>query len=137
MKLKLPNVPKLTKLRAFRWPQSKSRVQPRLRPPTRFNAATRRAAQPAIDDYDFDEQPTTKLSSAFFVVLILHVVAVGGIYAFNSIKAHRKNREAPAPATQDNASSTRSAATTAERNEPVVASMAGAASARGARRAAA
>lgn len=30
-----------------------------------------------------------KLSSAFIVVLVLHLVAVGGIYAFNSVKAHR------------------------------------------------
>ena len=66
--------------------------------------ATARAARPAIDDYDAEE-PTTKLSSAFIVVLILHVVAVGGIYAFNSIKASRRDREtiakavaAPAPA---------------------------------------
>jgi len=42
---------------------------------------------------DYDEEPTTKLSSAFVVVLILHVVAVGGIYAFNSIKASRRNLE--------------------------------------------
>ena len=44
------------------------------------------------DSYD-DDEPQTRLSSAFIVVLILHVVAVGGIYAFNSIKAHRKARE--------------------------------------------
>ncbi len=42
---------------------------------------------------DFDDQPSTRLSSAFIVVLILHVVAVGGIYAFNSIKSQRKSRE--------------------------------------------
>ena len=30
-----------------------------------------------------------KLSSAFVVVLVLHVVAVGGIYAFNALKAHQ------------------------------------------------
>jgi LysM repeat protein len=35
------------------------------------------------------DEPNMKLSSAFVVVLVLHVVAVGGIYAFNSIKAHR------------------------------------------------
>jgi hypothetical protein len=47
---------------------------------------------------DYDDEPQTKLSSAFVVVLILHVVAVGGIYAFNSIKAHRVAREAAFPA---------------------------------------
>ncbi|MEA3188101.1 MAG: hypothetical protein QOD99_1931, partial [Chthoniobacter sp.] len=35
------------------------------------------------------DEPNMKLSSAFVVVLVLHVVAVGGIYAFNSIKAHQ------------------------------------------------
>jgi LysM repeat protein len=50
--------------------------------------------KPGLDDYD-EEEPQTRLSSAFFVVLILHVVAVGGIYAFNSIKAHRRGYEQP------------------------------------------
>jgi LysM repeat protein len=54
-------------------------------------AAARRAMQPA-DDYD--EEPQTKLSSAFIVVLILHVVAVVGIYAFNSIKTRRQGEAA-------------------------------------------
>lgn len=73
-KMKMPKLPKLPK------PQ-----------PKRLQATARRAAQPAIDDYD--EEPTTRLSSAFVVVLILHVVAVGGIYAFNSIKAHRRGND--------------------------------------------
>ena len=76
-KMKMPKLPKLPK------PQ-----------PKRLQATARRAAQPAIDDYD--EEPTTRLSSAFVVVLILHVVAVGGIYAFNSIKAHRRGSETAA-----------------------------------------
>jgi LysM repeat protein len=57
-------------------------------------AAARRAQQ-IPDNYDEDE-PQTRLSSAFVVVLILHVVAVGGIYAFNSIRSHRKLSDAPA-----------------------------------------
>lgn len=65
------------------------------RPKKRLQA-TARAARPAMDDYD-EEEPTTNLSSAFVVVLVLHVVAVGGIYAFNSIKASRKDHEATAP----------------------------------------
>ncbi len=60
--------------------------------PKKILKASARAARPAMDDYDAEE-PTTKLSSAFIVVLILHVVAVGGIYAFNSIKASRRDRE--------------------------------------------
>src|SRR5580658_6325207 len=71
----------ITTLSAILKPRPKKRLQ-----------ATARAARRPVDDYD-DEEPTTKLSSAFVVVLILHVVAVGGIYAFNSIKASRRNHE--------------------------------------------
>jgi len=60
-----------------------------------YATTTARRAVPIADHYG-DEEPQTRLSSAFIVVLILHVVAVGGIYAFNSIKAHRKSQEAAA-----------------------------------------
>jgi LysM repeat protein len=50
----------------------------------KLHAATRRAD---AEEY-VEQEPNVKLSSAFAVVLILHVVAVGGIYAFNSIKAN-------------------------------------------------
>jgi LysM repeat protein len=65
---------------------------------TKLKAATA-AARSGMDSYETDE-PTTKLSSAFVVVLILHVVAIGGIYAFNSIKASRLSRE-PKPAAKE------------------------------------
>jgi len=57
------------------------------RPPKKkkLQAATARR----IREADFTEEPNVKLSSAFIVVLVLHVVAVGGIYAFNAIKAHQ------------------------------------------------
>jgi len=57
------------------------------RPPKKkkLQAATARRMR----EMDYTEEPNVKLSSAFFVVLILHVVAVGGIYAFNAIKAHQ------------------------------------------------
>ena len=74
--MKLPKIPKLLPLK----------------PQKRLNATTAaRRMAPPIDEED--DEPQTKLSSAFFVVLILHVVAVGGIYAFNGIKAHRKAQE--------------------------------------------
>jgi LysM repeat protein len=38
---------------------------------------------------DFTEEPNVKLSSAFVVVLLLHVVAVGAICAFNEMKTHQ------------------------------------------------
>ena len=37
----------------------------------------------------YEAEPNMKLSHAFMVVLILHVVAVGGIYAFNHIKVNK------------------------------------------------
>ena len=66
------------------------------RPRKKLDARVRNADQPMLEDYDADE-PQTKLSSAFIVVLLLHVVAVGGIYSFNSIKAKRRSQES-APA---------------------------------------
>lgn len=67
----------------------------RLKPRKKYHASTAaRRVVPAMEDYD--AEPQTKLSSAFIVVLVLHVVAVGGIYAFNSIKAHRLPTD-PAP----------------------------------------
>lgn len=84
--------PILEKIRAFRCSLgSKKAAPPPPRRDTRFRATARRAS---MDDYE-DEQPTTRLSSAFIVVLILHIVAVGGIFAFKGIKAHRLSREVP------------------------------------------
>jgi len=77
-------IPKLT----FKRPGFLTR-KPAKTKPVKLQAAT---ARMRAED-DFDDEPQTRLSSAFFVVLILHVVAVGGIYAFNSIKAHRKGLE--------------------------------------------
>jgi LysM repeat protein len=70
-------------------PQSK--VTKSRKPATRLAA---RLTQPAYDDYE--EEPTTKLSTAFVVVLVLHLVAVGGIYAFHSIKAKRREADGTA-----------------------------------------
>src|SRR6187455_3233725 len=58
-------------------------------PPQKLQARVRASVASTADAYD-DEEPQTKLTSAFVVVLILHVVAVGGIYAFNQIKASRR-----------------------------------------------
>lgn len=37
---------------------------------------------------DYGPEPNMKLSHAFIVVLALHVIAVGGLFAFNKVKAH-------------------------------------------------
>jgi LysM repeat protein len=52
--------------------------------------ASARAMRGGEDDY-YEAEPNMKLSHAFMVVLILHVVAVGGIYAFNHIKVNKKS----------------------------------------------
>jgi LysM repeat protein len=51
--------------------------------------ASARAMRGGEDEY-YEAEPNMKLSHAFMVVLILHVVAVGGIYAFNQIKVNKK-----------------------------------------------
>lgn len=89
MKLQLPKLPKLT----IKRPAFLTRKTGKQKPVMTLHAATAsHRMKPSVDDYD-EEEPQTRLSSAFFVVLILHVVAVGGIYAFNSIKEHRRGLE--------------------------------------------
>ncbi len=74
--MKLPKFKKMPKLRL-----------PGLKPkPKRLQATARRAAPAVLDEYD-DAEPTTRFSTALVVVLILHVVAAGGVYAFSRIKA--------------------------------------------------
>lgn len=109
--MKMPTLPKMPKLPKLPKPQPKGK---------RLQASARRAVQPAFEDYD--EEPTTRLSSAFVVVLILHIVAVGGIYAFNSIKAHRRGNEGGVATTQqtesERTSQPRVASTTAAVEAP-------------------
>lgn len=54
-------------------------------PRKRLKATAQRAVAAAQDDY-FDDEPNMRLSRAFVVVLILHVIAVGGIFLFNQLK---------------------------------------------------
>jgi len=60
---------------------------PKLLPEKKLKATARRMPQKAME-YE-EEEPAMKFSSAFMVVLLLHVTAFGGIWAFNNIKAHR------------------------------------------------
>ncbi len=66
---------------------------PRFFKKKKFLAATARRASAASAGMDFDgiPEPNMKLSRALLVVLLLHVVAVSGIVAFNVIKT----RESP------------------------------------------
>ena len=61
-------------------------------------AATARRSSAASAGMDFEEmpEPNMKLSRALLIVLLLHVVAVSGIIAFNAIKT-RESAFVPAP----------------------------------------
>ena len=61
--------------------------------PKRTRRLRARAATLNTHDEEFDDygpEPNMKLSHAFMVVLLLHVIAVGGLYAFNSMKAGKQ-----------------------------------------------
>lgn len=70
----------------------------RKKPPMKLKASVSRAAsRRQIEEFEDDEEdyyessePNMKLSHAFIVVLILHLIAVGGIFGFNAMK----NRQA-------------------------------------------
>src|ERR1700745_2293624 len=55
-------------------------------------AATARRSSAASAGMDFEEmpEPNMKLSRALLIVLLLHVVAVSGIIAFNAIKTRER-----------------------------------------------
>ena len=61
----------------------------------KLRAATARRSLGAPEQMDYEEmsEPNMKLSRALLIVLVLHVVAVAGIIAFNTIKS----RQAPMP----------------------------------------
>jgi len=65
---------------------SKMTARPRSRKVVRASA---RALRGGEDDYYDDAEPNMKLSHAFMVVLILHVVAVGGVWAFNNLNSRK------------------------------------------------
>jgi LysM repeat protein len=65
---------------------------PRLFNPKKLSAATARRASAASAGMDFEgiPEPNMKLSRALLIVLLLHVVAVSGIIAFNAIKTRER-----------------------------------------------
>jgi LysM repeat protein len=65
---------------------------PRLFNPKKILAATARRASAASAGMDFEgiPEPNMKLSRALLIVLLLHVVAVSGIIAFNAIKTRER-----------------------------------------------
>ncbi|SRR5581483_11892717 len=67
----------------LKWPKRRKKLRA---------TAMRGRMRAATADYDEMSEPNMKLSRALLIVLILHVVAVSGIIAFNAIKT----RERPA-----------------------------------------
>jgi hypothetical protein len=67
-------------------------------------AATARRASAASGGMDFGDipEPNMKLSRALLIVLLLHVVAVSGIIAFNAIKTRESSFVPSVPAGTDN-----------------------------------
>ena len=65
---------------------SKMTAKPRSRKVVRASARAMRGDE----DY-YESEPNMKLSHAFMVVLVLHIVAVGGIWAFNHINSAKKS----------------------------------------------
>ena len=66
-------------------------------------AATARRAAGASAELDYEEmEPNMKLSRALLIVLLLHVVAVSGIIAFNAIKTRQSSFVPAAPENVEN-----------------------------------
>jgi LysM repeat protein len=75
MKIKIPQLIRRKKLRA--------------------STARRSLAVPSEMDYEEMSEPNMKLSRALLIVLVLHVVAVAGIIAFNAIKTRQGSLPPP------------------------------------------
>jgi LysM repeat protein len=74
MKLKIPRLPRLPR-------------------PKKLRAATARRSASGSAEMDYGEmsEPNMKLSRALLIVLLLHIVAVSGIIAFNAIKTRQNS----------------------------------------------
>jgi len=77
---------------------------PRLFNAKKLSAATARRASAASAGMDFEgiPEPNMKLSRALLIVLLLHVVAVSGIIAFNAIKTRERSFVPEAPTQTEN-----------------------------------
>ena len=64
---------------------------PKLPVRKKVRASTARRSMGPSDEMDYEEmsEPNMKLSRALLIVLVLHVVAVAGIIAFNTIKSRQ------------------------------------------------
>ena len=53
-----------------------------------------------VEDCETEAEPNMRFSHALFVVLVLHVIAVAGVFAFNSIKARQETADSAKGAAQ-------------------------------------
>src|SRR3954471_19915706 len=73
------------------------------RKPKKMRATiARRSLRAATADYDEMAEPNMKLSRALLIVLLLHVVAVSGIIAFNAIKTRERAFVSPTSSETEN-----------------------------------
>lgn len=97
---------------------------PQLLTRKKLRATTARRALGAAEmDYEEMSEPNMKLSRALLIVLVLHVVAVAGIIAFNTIKT----RQGPGPPISNESARAKVAPITSTKSEgpTVVASTRG------------
>lgn len=80
--------------KAVRMPLRRPPQRPRPSASLRARAATVDESYDEEEDYASEEEPNMKFSHALFVVLILHIIAVGGVFAFNWMKT-RQGGDAP------------------------------------------
>ncbi|GAT34310.1 LysM domain-containing protein [Terrimicrobium sacchariphilum] len=94
------------------------RPRPQAAQPMRARTATvDEAYDDEEEDYGGEAEPNMKFSHAVVVVLALHLIAVGGIFAFNSIKA----KQTADSKTGKAAAVSSASSTAASENEPEVA----------------
>jgi LysM repeat protein len=105
-------------LPTFRFPKLK-----RGRKKLRATATRRRVGIPDAMDFEEMGEPNMKLSRALLIVLLLHIVAVAGIIAFNAMKSRQGNLPAPvatSPAAKPAASPNASAQPFVSKDDPKV-----------------
>ena len=97
----------------------------RPKPKKKLRASTARRSMAAPEEMDYEEmsEPNMKLSRALLIVLVLHVVAVAGIIAFNTIKS----RQGAFPQQQTSAAASAKTEPTVPKAEPVAPAAAAAA----------
>src|ERR1041385_289989 len=102
---------------------------PSLFPAKKLRATTARRALGVPDEMDYEEmsEPNMKLSRALLIVLVLHVVAVAGIIAFNTIKSRQgvvptvsTAKATPQKTAAPNVSTTETSKTKEEAPKPMV-----------------